>query len=114
MPNWLAEAFADPGIRTVRAVLVFFFHAITMAGVLICMKVVQLLVEILWEKHVMVFGQWDLEWLFQVIDVALIAVVGVFGVAEAITVYRRPVPVSERPSGGLDKVVDADFEEAPS
>jgi hypothetical protein len=42
-------------------------------------------------KHVLIFERWNLEWLFQTIDVALIVVVGVFGVIEAIAVYRRPI-----------------------
>ncbi|HEY1931136.1 MAG TPA: hypothetical protein VGG99_03925 [Acetobacteraceae bacterium] len=108
-PKWLAEAFADPGIRTVRAVLVFFFHVVTMAAVLLGMKVIQLLVEWLWSgQHIMVFGEWDLDWLFQLIDVALIVVVGFFGVGEAIAVYRRPISPPKRE---VEAIVVAEVEE---
>lgn len=52
--RWLKETVGEPGIRTVRGVVVF---AITMASLLLCMKAVQLLVEFPWGGgHLLVLG----------------------------------------------------------
>jgi hypothetical protein len=85
-----SESDWAPIARVKRAAIVFLGHLLLCVLVVLAVFVIELLIKWLWgANEPLIFDRVPLKWLFQLIDVCILAVFGVAGTLEAFHKLRE-------------------------
>jgi len=75
--------------RVVHALLELIAHLIVLAGLLVCIKLLEKLMHKLWDQEYLFFNKLKLRYLFDGADLAILVGFLAFGVYSAISAYVR-------------------------
>ena len=77
------------GLRAAHALLELVAHLVVLAGLLVCIKLLEKLMHKLWDKDYLFFNKLKLRYVFDGADLVILVVFLAWGVYLAITAYIR-------------------------